>query len=409
MIAFVFPGQGSQTYRMGEHYIKEMPELKKYYDEASDILGRNLYAAVFGDRDNFLVRDEDIQPALFVNGFIAYEYFKQTYECVPAYMAGHSLGEITALAASGTYRFADGIRMVDKRGQLMKEGCRKYPGVMTSVSQCDLDAVKAYCGQRDSEQIAVAALNSRSQIVLSGSLQEIELLENYFTSRGVRIKRLNTIGAFHSQFMKEASATFKQFLQTIEIQTPQIPVICNVTARQYANKHDVIELLSMQMIHTVQWDRIIQYFESHFVDMIVDAGPNGILKNLIKKDRRKCKAYDLDAIEDRNRLEKVLSRQKAPKHKLCELITLCLCAAVSTPTLTPNLEMEGASHLYQELWELQEQVSSAFYSDDLVRQAFNKISLLLKSKGYRDKQIKEIVTRIRQESGLLQTKESRWI
>lgn len=402
MIAFVFPGQGSQAFRMGEFFLKDMPNLRKYYDEANDVLGRNLYKTIFEDKVHFLTHPDDIQPALFVNGYVAYKYFEEKYEYTPSYMAGHSLGEITALAASGAYLFSDGVCIANKRGQLMKESCEINPGVMTSVYQYDLESVISYCEQRQTEQLSVAAMNSRTQIVLSGSVGAIETLERYFVSRGAKIKRLNTIGAFHSPAMQEASLAFKQFLEKVPIHPPRIPVISNVTARPYASKHDMIELLTMQMTNTVQWERIISYFETHFVDMIVDAGPNGVLKNLINKDRRKCRALGLDETQDRDFLEKTLIRQGLPKSSFCELIRLCLCTAVCTPALTQPVDSNNATRMYRELLNLQEQVTSTFYSDDIIRSVFEKSSVLLKCKGYSDEQIKNIVKNIRQEAGLLQ-------
>lgn len=402
MIAFVFPGQGSQVYRMGEFILQDMPSLKKYYDEANEVLGRNIYESIFGDRSNFLTNPLDIQPAIYITGYAAYKYFEAKYNCAPSYMAGHSLGEITALAASGVYTYTDGLRISDKRGQLMEEGCRRHPGVMTSIYEYNSELVKSYCEQINSRLLSVAAVNSRTQLVLSGGLQEIESAEKYFEGRGARIKRLNTIGAFHSPAMEEASKALKEFLDEIPLGQPRIPVISNVTAKEYANRQGVTDLLKRLLTQTVQWESIVSYFESHFVDTVVDAGPGVVMKNIINSDKRKSKAYSLDIAEDRSVLFKILKKQEAfTHHHYSELIRLCLCTAASTPALVQPVDTSNAMQLYREISDLQEMAASAFYADSLVQQLTEKMALLLKCKGYSTDQVNKVMDHVLMEAGVL--------
>ncbi|MNZ68690.1 Malonyl CoA-acyl carrier protein transacylase [compost metagenome] len=318
------------------------------------------------------------------------------------------MGEITALAASGAYTYTDGLRIADKRGQLMEEGCRRYPGVMTSIYQYNSELVKSYCEQINSKLLSVAAVNSRTQLVLSGGLQEIEVAEKYFEDRGARIKRLNTIGAFHSPAMEEASTALKEFLDGIPLGEPRIPVISNVTAKEYASRHGVTDLLKRLLTQTVQWEGIASYFEDHFVDAVVDAGPGVVMKNILNSNKRKYKAYGLDIAEDRSILYNIVEKQgDFTHHHYCELIRLCLCTAVSTPAMIQPVDTTKTTQLYREISGLQEQATSAFYADSLVKQLTEKMSLLLKCKGYSTDQVHKVMDNVLQEAGYFIIKDGR--
>lgn len=252
MKTFMFPGQGSQARGMGGTLFDEFRELT---DQASRVLGYSIKELCLEDPRRELNKTQFTQPALFVVN--ALSYLKRVGESgrKPDYLAGHSLGELNALWAAECFDFEVGLKLVQKRGELMSQA---PSGAMAAILNATKSEIEAILRDNGLHNIDLANYNTPSQIVISGAVEEIGRAQQYFQSDKMLYYPLNTAGAFHSRFMLDACNRFEAFLQNFDFADPQIPVIANVTARPYRSG-EIAEHLSNQITRTVRWSESIQH------------------------------------------------------------------------------------------------------------------------------------------------------
>jgi trans-AT polyketide synthase, acyltransferase and oxidoreductase domains len=283
MSAIVFPGQGSQRPGMGEVLFDQFPEIT---ERADQILGYSIKSLCLGSDKQRLNQTDNTQPALFVVNALSYLKHLTDTGRRPDHVAGHSVGEYAALLAAHVFDFATGLRLVQKRGELMH---RVTGGGMAAVIGMDADKVQAVLSEHGASDIDVANFNSPLQIVISGPRDEIVRVQPFFEAAGVHhFMLLNVSGAFHSRHMESIRREFAEFLHEFEFSEPRIPVISNVDARPYT-KATVKELLSRQITHAVNWTGVIQFLLEQGSDEIIEVGPGGVLTKLvdqIKASRR---------------------------------------------------------------------------------------------------------------------------
>lgn len=276
MLAYVFPGQGSQKVGMGEELFKEFPE---YVKKADEILGYSIEELCLKDPDGLLNQTRYTQPAIFVVN--ALEYLKKTKETnmKPSYVAGHSLGEYNALFASGAFDFETGLRLVKKRGELMQQATG---GSMAAIVQSDLNEVKRLIKEYVPE-LELANLNCPSQTVVSGRKEDIDRAEEIFMNNmSCSYIKLKVSGAFHSKYMTKASMVFADFIKDIAFHKMEIPVISNYTARPYT--YDTLkENLVLQINHPVNWTESIRFIMGRGNVTVQQCGFGKVLTNLQKK------------------------------------------------------------------------------------------------------------------------------
>ncbi len=282
MRTYVFPGQGSQGKGMGG--VDLFDEFEDLTRTADAILGYSIRTLCLDDPDRKLDRTRYTQPALYVVNALSYYRKLRETGVVPDFVAGHSLGEFNALLAAGAYDFETGLRLVQKRGELMSQATN---GAMAAVLNASEREVRAVLEEGGLAAVDLANFNTPSQIVISGRAEDIETARPLFQTGKHLFVSLKTSGAFHSRYMEPARAEFARFLAGTSVSELQIPVISNVTARPYEN-HRVKELLTRQIVSSVRWSETIEYLLGYEEMDIEEIGHGSVLAKLTKKIRREA-------------------------------------------------------------------------------------------------------------------------
>ncbi|MDT0269592.1 ACP S-malonyltransferase [Streptomyces sp. DSM 44915] len=282
MVAYLFPGQGSQTLGMGADLFDDFRDLT---DVADEILGYSIRSLALEGPEERLNHTQYTQPALFVVNELSYRRLLADGKPEPDYVAGHSLGEYNALVAAGAFDFATGLRLVKRRGELMGQA---QGGGMAAVVGLDEKEVRDILRESGLDTIDVANLNSPSQIVVSGLREDIERAEAVFKAAQARMFRpLAVSGAFHSRYMAEAQLEFTAHVERFAVSAPRIPVIANVTARPYRADR-VVETLVSQISSGVRWSESIRYLLGKGEEELLQVGPGRVLTSLVRSIRREA-------------------------------------------------------------------------------------------------------------------------
>lgn len=271
----MFPGQGSQITGMGKELFGNYSEI---IEETDKILGYSIEELCIDPlKTEILNQTQYTQPALYVINSLSYlEYLKRSDP--PEYLIGHSLGEYNALFAAGAIDYKTGLRLVQKRGELMGKISN---GAMAAVIGIELQTVKKILKDYHLDRIDIANINSYTQIIIAGPAEDLFVSKKFFTSNGARFMPLKVSGAFHSRYMKEITFEFKEILQNTMFKCLSIPVISNFTAREYLK--DQIEINLLQQISSpVRWTETIEYLVNKGVTEYVQIGPGTVLTKLHK-------------------------------------------------------------------------------------------------------------------------------
>lgn len=280
MAVYLFPGQGSQRVGMGEDVFSLFPELVQ---AADDVLGYSIVELCLHDPQKKLNQTQITQPVLYVVNCLSYLKFLQDGKAKPDYLAGHSLGEYSALFAAGVFDFVDGLQLVRKRGELMSQ---VQGGGMAAVLGLSSETVNAVLANSQWHDLSIANFNSYTQQVISGPLALIEKAKNAFIDVGASFYvPLAVQGAFHSPFMYQSRLQFAEFLQGFQFAPPQIPVISNTKAIPY-EAETIRDELALQIDHPVQWLQTIQYLLLRNQTDFEEIGPGNVLFNLMTKIRK---------------------------------------------------------------------------------------------------------------------------
>ncbi len=280
--ALLFPGQGSQYVGMGKTLCERFPEARARFDEASEILGFDLLRVCSEGPEEELRKTHTTQPALYVKSLAAWAVVEDLLH--PEFVAGHSLGEYSALAVAGALSFADGVRAVRKRGQLMWESGVKRPGTMAAILGLALPAVDAICTDAaTSGLVQPANLNAPGQVVISGERAGVERAVELAQERGAkRAMLLNVSGAFHSALMGDARVELEEFLRDLKIADARVPVIANVTARPVTRADEIRALLGEQMTSAVRWEDSMRQLIGSGCEF-VELGAGSVLKGILRQ------------------------------------------------------------------------------------------------------------------------------
>jgi malonyl CoA-acyl carrier protein transacylase len=286
MIAFVFPGQGSQKRGMGEGLFDSVPEYKAVEREVDTILGYSLRTLCLTDAGGQLKETQYTQPALYVVNALHY-YDALRKGRTPSYVAGHSLGEYNALLAAGAFDFLTGLRLVQRRGALM---ARARDGGMSAVIGLGAARIVQLLQEKNFTTIDVANFNSPSQTVISGPVADLRRVGAELERAGARmVMPLPVSAAFHSRYVAEAANAFDDFLHGCKFQVPKLPVIANVTGTPYPEADPtatVRALLVEQMTHSVQWTQSVRCLIARGVSEFAEIGPGNVLTRLIQQIRQ---------------------------------------------------------------------------------------------------------------------------
>lgn len=295
--AYLFPGQGSQHVGMGLELYQNTPEARAVFDQADEQLGFALTTLCFSGPEETLTDTVNQQPALFVTSLAMWQRMQAQGWKMPAYMAGHSLGELSALTAAGALTFADGLRLVRQRGELMKAAGEREPGAMAAILALNMPIVKAICEQAseaNGRSVQVANDNCPGQVVISGdeaALTRAMALAEAANARKV-VKLPITIAA-HSKLMASAAEAFAQAVDATPIQVPNVPVMGNVTAQPLTTPDQIRDELKAQLTSGVAWTDSMNYLLGQGVDSFVEVGPGDTLLSFMKRIDRKASRVKL--------------------------------------------------------------------------------------------------------------------
>lgn len=364
-IAFVYPGQGAQHIGMGKSLYENFPLAKEIFDEADSILGFELKRLCFEGGLEELTKTENTQPAVFVTSYAAYRVLMTEAGIRPFCSAGHSLGEITALACAEAIRFSDAVRIVRERGRLMQEASSEGSGIMAAVSGVDKITIGEECEKvsRPGDIVGISNYNSPMQIVISGNRNAVEIVCNNLKELGGRTTPLKVSAPFHSPIMAPAAAGLETVLRGYSYAEPEYEVISNVDAKPYAGAHEIITRLKDQMVKPVRWQESMKYFKQQGIDTVIEIGPNNILKKLMAQNIHSINAYSCEKDKDVYDLKDSFGTDSKPEtkdHSKITVVTKCLAIAVCTKNNNwDNKDYEqGVILPYNSIQKLQEKIEN---------------------------------------------------
>ncbi len=293
-IGLLFAGQGAQAVGMGRDLAEQFPTAADLFQQADDVLERKLSEIAWNGPIEDLTKTSNCQPALFVHGLACLSVLRElagNFRIGGA--AGLSLGEMTAHAAAGTFDFEKGLKLVQRRGELMDEACEKTSGGMAALIGAEENIVRQLAADED---VDIANINAPGQIVISGELAKVEAAVGVAKEYGVRrATMLNVAGAYHSRLMESAYEKLGPVLQHVPMQPPSFPVISNVTGEEVKTPIEIRRALQDQVTGTVRWLDCMERLAALGCDFFIELGPGGVLAGLL---RRTLKGADVVSVAD---------------------------------------------------------------------------------------------------------------
>lgn len=281
MKAYIFPGQGAQYPGMGKDLYETVPEAKELFEQANEILGFRITDIMFTGQEEDLRQTKVTQPAIFLHSVILAKALGDRFQ--PDMVAGHSLGEFSALVASRSLTFRDGLILVSRRAMAMQKACDIEPSAMAAILGLEDDAVEKICREID-EVVVPANYNSPGQLVISGSMRGIDLAIDKLTAAGAkRALKLKVGGAFHSPLMEPARIELEEAINATHFNKPVCPVYQNVDALPATEPDTIRKNLVAQLTSPVRWTQISQHMIRDGASTFIEVGPGTVLLGLVKK------------------------------------------------------------------------------------------------------------------------------
>lgn len=281
MKAYVFPGQGAQFVGMGKELYEQSEIAKELFEKANEILGFRITDVMFNGTDEDLKETKVTQPAIFLHSVILAKVLGESF--TPEMVAGHSLGEFSALVAAGALSFEDGLRLVAARANAMQKACEEQPSTMAAILGLEDQVVETICAQVN-EVVVPANYNCPGQLVISGSIAGVDQACEKLTEAGARrALKLNVGGAFHSPLMESARAELQTAIENTDIQSPVCPIYQNIDAKPYADPSAIKQNLIAQLTGAVRWTQTVQHMLADGATSFTEVGPGNVLQGLVKK------------------------------------------------------------------------------------------------------------------------------
>jgi len=296
LVAYVFPGQGSQAVGMGRDLYQDFNAARTVFDQADEALGFAISRLCFDGPEDELHQTINAQPAIVTTSFACLEASRERGDLPPArFVAGHSLGEYTALAAVGVLDFADAVYLARERGRLMHEAGQLTPGGMAAIIGLEEGPLAELCAETGAQ---IANINCPGQIVISGAEENLNQAVELAKSRGAyRVIPLQVSGAFHTPLMQPAVDGMAKVIAKLEFKNPTTPIIGNTIAQPLATAAAVKEELLYQLCNCIQWQSSVEYMISQGVSTFIEIGPGRVLAGLIKRIDRSVKILNIGNAE----------------------------------------------------------------------------------------------------------------
>ncbi len=312
--AFLFPGQGSQKVGMGHEFYQEYDSAKKIFDMACESAGKNISKICFTGPMDELTATVNLQPAVTAVNLACLAALKKN-NVIPAFTAGHSLGEYSALCASGIITPQDTLNLVHKRGQLMHREAEQQKGIMHAVigisieeiKQIILEAKKNNADMPDNATVSIANHNTATQIVITGDPVSVARVSALAAEKKAKSIQLNVSGAWHSELMGKAQSDFQKLLETISFNSPTCPIVLNVTADTSHQPNEIKKIMSKQLCSSVRWHESMLHLIEQNVENFIEVGPGKVLSGILKKTMPKDSQYNLFSVSDLKSLDNCLN------------------------------------------------------------------------------------------------------
>ena len=293
---FVFSGQGAQSVGMGRDLYEKYDTARKYFDTADQVLGYSLSDVIFNGPAEKLTETRYCQSAIYTMSCACLGVFRELHpEAVPCAAAGLSLGEYAALCCGGAFTFEEGLKLLQKRADLMDECCRNTSGGMATALGCDAAVIEEVCAAAD---VDVANYNSPGQIVISGEKEKVKNAVAELKGKGYRkVIELQVAGAFHSRLMAPAGEGLAAVLGATELKLPEIPVYQNFTAAAPASVEELKKNLAAQVSGSVRWESCVRAAAAAGAEMMIEFGPGNVLTGLLKRTIPEMKSANINTAE----------------------------------------------------------------------------------------------------------------
>ena len=306
MFSVLFPGQGSQSLGMGKNLYEKFDYVKSLFEQADDILEKSISKIILEGPKELIDQTENTQPAIFLVSYSIYEVIKKetSFNLNKAkFFAGHSLGEYSALACSGSLRFDQTIKLLQSRGKFMQSAVPKGQGGMLAVLGSEIEKINEIINlNEDKFKCYVANDNSIGQVVVSGNINDLNKLSEELKKYKIKNIKLPVSAPFHCELMKSATEKMREEITKTEFKKPEINIISNVTAQQINEPNDIKRLLIEQIEKPVRWREIVINMIDSKVENFIEIGPGKVLSGLVKRINSNVKLIQINDLEDLNNL-----------------------------------------------------------------------------------------------------------
>ncbi|WP_193065051.1 ACP S-malonyltransferase [Oceanobacillus oncorhynchi] len=358
MIAYIFPGQGSQHVGMGSTFIDKYSIAKETFAQANEVLGFDLSSFMLEGDMSALTKTEIAQPALLTLSYAVSRVLQKEFNVTPDYLLGHSLGEYSALCVGGVLKFEDALKIVRKRGLLMQDAVKTGLGVMTAVANAASFRVEEVCKEVSTPEypVSIGCFNGPNQVVISGHQQSVEKVEELLSKEEAILTPLKVSASFHSPLMKDAAEKLEEFFTNFNISRSEAPIISNVTGQPHIDEpKEYISLLKRQMIEPVMWENSIRFIQQKGVKHAIEIGSKNVLTNLMASITKDIISVPFEKTEDLTNIKSIITRYLPPR-----FLDKSLAIAVATKNQNWNEEEyhSGVVLPYQKVKALSQKVQT---------------------------------------------------